>query len=202
MQTALTNLSHNDAVLADLISRYRLPLPKSHTDYYHELASSIISQQLSVKAALTIETRVKDLFNGRLPLPDELLATDVSTLRSAGLSRGKVSYLQDLARGIIDGSVSFDTIKEMTNDEVVSLLTQIKGIGPWTAHMFLIFCMARLDVLPSGDLGIQNAIHALYLPDKKVTPGDVVAIANRYNWHPYESIASLYLWKSLDNLPE
>lgn len=202
MDKALTHLAANDPILATLIDTYPKPDFTKHTNYYHELVDSIISQQLSVKAARTIEGRFKDLFGGKFPSPEDILTKDIEELRAVGLSRPKAGYLQDLARKIIDGTVSFDTIDELSNDEIIAELTKVKGIGVWTVHMFLMFCMAHLDVLPTGDLGIRNGIRHLYEFDNTPEPGEVELIAQKNNWQPYESVASWYIWQSLDNAPK
>lgn len=201
MEQVLLQLREADPVLARLIDSYPAPTFEPHGNYYHELVDSIISQQLSVKAARSIEGRFKELFDGRFPSPEELLERDDDELRSAGLSRPKVRYIQDLARKIIDGTVRFDTLDELSNDEIVAELTKVKGIGEWTVHMFLMFCMGRLDVLPTGDLGIRNGVTKLYDLTETAAPDDVRKIAETNNWRPYESVASWYVWQSLDNLP-
>jgi DNA-3-methyladenine glycosylase II len=201
MEEALAHLSNSDPRLAFLIGTYNKPEFLPHTNYYHELVDSIISQQLSVKAARTIEGRFKDLFGGEFPSPEQILEKNIEELRAVGLSRPKARYIQDLAMKIIDGEVQFNTLDELPNQQIIDELTKVKGIGVWTVHMFLMFCMGRLDVLPVGDLGIRNGIMKLYdlptLPDA-VT---IEAIAKENNWHPYESVASWYIWQSLDNTP-
>ena len=187
-------------MLGRLIAKYSAPSFETHTNYYHELVGSIISQQLSVKAARAIEGRFKDLFHGKFPTPEQILTHDIEAFREAGLSRPKARYIQDLATKIIDGEVTFETIDAQTNDEIIIELTKVKGIGEWTVHMFLMFCMGRLNVLPHGDLGIRNAVTKLYGFDHTATPDDVQAVAQKNNWRPYESIASWYLWQSLDNV--
>jgi DNA-3-methyladenine glycosylase II len=200
---AIRHLSAADPILGEVIkSTPKLPDIVQHTDYYQALVDSIISQQLSVKAAYAIEERFKLLFDGHFPSPEEILSQDIETLRSAGLSRPKARYIQDLAQHIISGEVRFDTIDDLSNNEIIHKLTQVKGIGEWTAHMFLIFCMARLDILPVGDLGIRNGIKKLYNLDAAPTMEEVAAIATAKGWHPYESVASWYIWHSLDNKPE
>lgn len=199
--TALTHLKHADPVLADVIDATdEVPTFDPHTNYYQALVESIISQQLSVKAAASIEKRFYALFDG-IPSPEQLVMTDIETLRGAGLSRPKARYIQDLATHVIDGTVVFETLSSLTNEEVVEELTRVKGIGEWTASMFLMFCMGRLDVLPVGDLGIKNGIKKLYelptLPDAST----IQALATQNGWHPYESVASWYMWHSLDNAP-
>ncbi len=198
---ALAHLEANDSIIAALIATQPAPKLEVHTNYFEQLTSSIISQQLSVKAAHTIEQRFKQLFSGRLPSPSQLLEADPDTLRGAGLSRPKISYLIDLSQKTLDGTLDFGSLEHLTNDEIVALLTQVKGIGEWTAHMFLLFCMGREDVLPTGDLGIRNSIGRLYGFGRSATPDEVVMIAKKYNWQPHTSIASLYLWQSLDNMP-
>lgn len=191
-----------DPVMRRLIETYPNPSFEKHTDYYSELVDSIISQQLSVKAAQAIEQRFKDLFDGTFPTPEQIVSQDIETLRSVGLSRPKARYIQDLAQKIIDGDVRFDTIDSLSNDEIIAELTRVKGIGEWTVHMFLMFCMVRLDVLPVGDLGIRNGVTILYDLSTTATPDDVRRIAETNNWRPYESVASWYVWQSLENVPK
>lgn len=198
---AAAYLSDHDPVLADIISRAPLPNFKPHTRYYQEIVESIISQQLSVKAAASILKRFKALFSSDFPTPNEIREKDVDTLRSVGLSRPKASYILDLAEKVENGTVKFDHLDSLTNEEVIEELTQIKGVGVWTVHMFLIFCMGRFDVFPTGDLGIKNGIQKLYGFTEKPTPEEMEKVAKQNNWHPYESIASWYVWFSLDNKP-
>jgi DNA-3-methyladenine glycosylase II len=201
MDKALEHLRTNDPILMRLIDTYPAPAFKKHGNYYQELVDSIISQQLSVKAARAIEGRFKDLFDGHFPSPEEILTKDVEELRAVGFSRAKARYVQDLAEKIISGEVRFDTIDNLSNDEIIAELTKVKGIGEWTVHMFLMFCMGRLDVLPVGDLGIRNGVTKLYTFDNVASPEDVRQIADKNNWRPYESVASWYVWQSLDNVP-
>jgi len=201
MEEALVLLSKADARLETLILKHPKPTFLPHTNYYQELVDSIISQQLSVKAARTIEGRFKDLFDGNFPSPEEILDKDVEELRAVGLSRPKARYIQDLAMKILDGEVRFDTLDQLSNQEIIDELTKVKGIGVWTVHMFLMFCMGRLDILPVGDLGIKNGIMKLYDLDKVPDASEVESIARENNWHPYESIASWYIWQSLNNTP-
>lgn len=194
-------LADVDPILQPVISGGPLPTYRPHKNYYQELVESIISQQLSVKAAATILKRFKALFESDFPTPEEILKKDIETFRSVGLSRQKASYIQDLALKVHDGTVAFDHLDSLSNHDVVDELTQVKGVGVWTVYMFLMFCMGRFDVLPTGDLGIRNGIQKLYELDTR--PGDVEiqAIAEVNKWHPYESIASWYIWHSLDNKP-
>jgi len=196
MDDALIHLSEADPRFTKLIETYPRPDFTPHTNYYHELASSIISQQLSVKAAKTIEGRFKDLFGDAFPSPEQILLKDIEELRAVGLSRPKAGYIQDLAAKVLDGTVDFSTLDSLSNQEIVDELTKVKGIGEWTVHMFLMFCMGRLDVLPIGDLGIRNGIGKLYGFQGVPTPQEVTLIAEKYDWNPYESVASWYIWQS------
>jgi len=198
---AMVYLSDVDPVLRQVIERYGVCTIRQNTNYYEELVDAIISQQLSVHAARSIEGRFRDLFGGHFPAPNEILSSDVETLRSIGFSRAKASYVLDLAKHVEDGTVRFDHLDQLDNEAVIAELTSVKGIGAWTAHMFLMFCMARSDILPVGDLGIRNGIRALYALENPPTPDDIIALAHTNQWHPYESIASWYVWQSLDNKP-
>jgi DNA-3-methyladenine glycosylase II len=200
-QKAAAHLRSNDPILGEVIKNAPLPAFVPHKNYYQELVESIISQQLSVKAAATILKRFKELFSADFPSPENILATDIETLRSVGLSRQKASYIKDLANRVLDGSVKFSHLDSLSNQEVIDELVQVKGVGVWTVHMFLLFCMGRLDVLPTGDLGIKNGMYKLYDLPEKPTPEDMQMIALNNHWHPYESVASWYVWHSLDNKP-
>lgn len=201
IETARAHLIANDPILAKVITDGPVPTFTPHTNYYQELVESIVSQQLSVKAAATILKRFKALFTSDFPNPAEILDEDVETFRSVGLSRQKANYIRDLAEKVLDGTVKFDHLDSLSNQEVIDELIQIKGVGVWTVHMFLMFCMGRLDVLPTGDLGIKNGMQKLYDLEVKPTPEEMESVAKRNNWHPYETVASWYVWQSLDNAP-
>lgn len=202
LRGAAEYLASVDQTLASIIKTAGLPTIATHKNYYQELVESIISQQLSVKAADTILKRFLDLFPGNdFPTPGQILEKDIETLRSVGLSRQKGTYIQDLAVKVIEGTIVFDHLDMLSNEDIISELTKIKGVGVWTVHMFLIFCMGRLDVLPTGDLGIKNGIYSLYHLKEKPTPEEMEKIARMHTWHPYESVASWYVWHSLDNKP-
>jgi DNA-3-methyladenine glycosylase II len=203
LRQAAEYLSEHDKILAPIIARYGIAALEPHQNYYQALVSSILSQQLSVKAAATIQGRFCALFGStELPAPEQILTKDIDELRTAGLSRGKALYIRDLAQHIVEGDITFDRLDSLTNKEIIAELTAVKGIGEWTVHMFLMFCMGRLDVLPHGDLGIKNGIKLLYGLDHQPTAEDVMTIADTYQWHPYESVASWYVWRSLENTPE
>ncbi|HVX57703.1 MAG TPA: DNA-3-methyladenine glycosylase [Candidatus Saccharimonadales bacterium] len=201
LQTAARQLARRDPVLKPVIARAGPCTITPHTDYYWELIDSIISQQLSVKAAASIERRFQELLGSPVPSPEAILAKSVDELRTAGLSNAKARYIRDLAQHIVDGVVRFDRLDQQSNEEIIGELTAVKGIGEWTAHMFLIFCMGRLDVLPVGDLGIRNGVRKLYGLAELPSPQKIRDIAVRNGWAPYESVASWYVWQSLDNLP-
>jgi DNA-3-methyladenine glycosylase II len=202
VKQAADYLAAHDPVLAPVIAKAGLCTIRPHHNYYQELVDSIISQQLSVKAARTIEQRFCELFGGdSLPSPEAILTKNVDELRTAGLSRGKALYVRDLAQHVVDGSIKFDHLDSLSNQEIIAELTPVKGIGEWTVHMFLMFCMGRLDVLAHGDLGIKNGVRALYGLDHQPTPQEIITIAETFQWHPYESVACWYLWQSLENTP-
>jgi DNA-3-methyladenine glycosylase II len=162
---------------------------------------SIIGQQLSVKAATTITKRFVESF-GHFPLPEELVDRDPEQLRAVGLSYQKARYVQDLARRVLDGSVRFEHLDGLSNQEIIDELTAVKGIGEWTVHMFLIFCMGRLDVLATGDLGVKTAVRNMYNLPQLPSPSEMQDIAAKNKWQPYASLACWYMWKSLDNEPK
>lgn len=197
---AIAHLQVHDPVMAELIARYPEPAFTKHPHYYRELMGSIIGQQLSVKAAAMIRQRFSELY-GHFPAPEEVLATPLEELRRIGLSRQKASYLVAIAEHARDERVDFSRLDMQENDTIIAELTAIKGVGEWTVHMLLIFCMARLDVLPVGDLGIKRAIERAYQLPGLPSPDQVATIARQRHWHPYASVASRYLWLSLDNAP-
>lgn len=198
---AARHLAEHDPVLAPIIKRAGPCTMRPHRNYYQELVESIISQQLSVKAAAAILKKFVALFGGTFPSPEQILSKDIETYRSVGLSRNKAMYIRDLAQHVIDGAVQFDHLDALSNDEIVAELTAVKGIGEWTAHMFMMFCMGRPDVLAHGDLGIRNGIQKLYGLKKLPDAATIRRIAQKNNWHPYESVACWYVWYSLDNKP-
>jgi len=198
--TSIRHLKSVDPVLATVIDRVgpcRLE-PRREGTHFDALVRSIVYQQLSGKAASTILGRVQALYGGRAPTPAELVATPDETLRAAGLSRQKLSYLKDLAAKVESGVVPLaaDAIDHLDDEEIIDRLVQVKGIGRWTVHMFLLFRLGRPDVLPELDLGIQNAIRRAYRLRKQPRPKDVLRIGKK--WTPHASVASWYLWRSLE----
>jgi len=202
LKIAADYLAKTDPQLAPIIARAGTPSIVPNKQYYQALVESIISQQLSVKAAATIQKRFLELFPGEdFPTPGMILEKDIEELRSVGLSRQKGTYIQDLAVKVLEETVRFNHLDALSNEDVIAELTKIKGVGVWTVHMFLMFCMGRLDVLPNGDLGIKNGMYALYNLKEKPTPDEMTALAKKNKWHPYETVASWYIWHSLDNKP-
>jgi DNA-3-methyladenine glycosylase II len=195
-----------DPLMADLIDRFghpddvRAARGRRPGDAYGALVRAIVGQQLSTKAAKSIFERLVDYFGGHTPTPSQLLEADPEEMRAAaGLSRAKVGFLRDLAEHVEDGELQLDRLTELTDAEVADQLTAVKGLGPWTVHMFLIFHLGRPDVLPVGDLGIRRAVQVLHGLEELPTAAELERIAEP--WRPHRSLASLYLWRSLDNEP-
>lgn len=199
LAAAQRHLAANDPALKKLIAKYGNAIITPHRDYYSELVTSIVGQQLSIHAAAAIWQRLLVLAGGQPPSPQQLIEASEQDLRKVGLSGPKISYVKDLAKHILDGQLDLEHVAALDNGEIITQLTAVKGIGEWSAHMFMIFGLGRLDILPWGDLGIRKAAQNIYkfkdLPDK----AQLEAVAKKYNWAPYQSVASWYLWKSLDN---
>jgi DNA-3-methyladenine glycosylase II len=201
---ALATLRDGDPVMARLIDDHHVVVRRDLKeerigDAYGALLRSIVGQQLSTKAAATIYGRMLELFGGHAPTPRQLLEVDADLIRAAGLSRPKISYLRDLAAHVDEGRLDLEHLPELSDEEVAAQLTDIKGLGQWTADMFLMFHLRRPDILPVGDQGIRRAVQVEYrlrkLPDAK----RLEKIAKP--WRPYRTLACLYLWSSLDNKP-
>ncbi|MDE1766065.1 MAG: DNA-3-methyladenine glycosylase 2 family protein [Thaumarchaeota archaeon] len=179
--------------IIDSVGDYTL---KKRRHHFAVLIESIISQQLATRAADVIFCRFKDLYP-KFPTAEEILATKKSKLRSVGLSSMKAEYIKDLARNVSQGKVRLGMLSKMSDEEVVVHLTQVKGIGRWTAEMFLIFSLERPDVLPVHDLGLQKGVRMAFSLPELPKPNEVEDIGRR--WRPYRSVATWYLWKSLQN---
>ena len=171
----------------------------SRPNGWEALARAIVGQQLSTRAAASIWGKLTDQFGGRTPEPEELLRKRPATLLKAGLSNAKVSYLRDLAARVKDGRLDLKKLKDLSDEDVCAELVEVKGIGRWTAEMFLIFHLGRHDVLSAGDLGIRKAIQLAYGLDELPGPDDIDRIAEP--WRPHRTLAGLYLWRSLANTP-
>jgi DNA-3-methyladenine glycosylase II len=168
-------------------------------DAYGALLRAIVGQQLSVKAARTIYERFIGLFGGETPTPEQLLEVDTDSLRAVGLSGAKAKYVRSLAEHVISGELELDRLDDLSDEQVTAALVAVKGLGQWTADMFLIFHLGRPDVLPVGDLGVRRAIERLYGFEALPSAAEVEALGER--WRPWRSLASLYLWESLGNAP-
>jgi DNA-3-methyladenine glycosylase II len=182
-------------LLRPVIRKHGLPSFRPHGEYFDTLVDSIISQQISSRAAESIRRKVRDLFGGMLDprvmadAPDELL-------RGAGISPQKLRYLRSLCGHLLDGRLELERFPEMADEGVIGELTAVDGIGVWTAQMFLIFSLGRLDVLPVGDLGVQRGAQIVYDLEELPRPRQVAELAESRKWAPFRSIASWYLWRA------
>jgi DNA-3-methyladenine glycosylase II len=183
----------------DLATRLRRRSEERPADAYGALLRAIVGQQLSTKAARTIYLRVLDLFDGRTPAPERLLETSVEELRGAGLSGRKVEYVRDLAAHVLSGELEVERLSELSDEEAIAEIVAVRGLGQWTAEMFLIFHLERPDVLSGGDLGIRKAVQVEYGLAEMPAPQRVLEIGEP--WRPHRSLASLYLWESLAAVP-
>lgn len=202
IEQAMRELSRCDPALAALIRRVgpcELGM-RRRGRYFPALVEAILYQQLTAKAAGTILARFRALYasglGGRFPTPADVASTSAQRLRTAGLSSQKISYLHDLSGRLADGSFPLRRISAMDDGEVILRLTEIKGIGRWTAEMFLIFTLGRPDVFPATDLGIRKAVQRLYGHTALLPPRELAELAER--WTPHRSVAAWYLWASVD----
>jgi len=195
MDVAMLHLKNADPILAEIIAKvgpYRLVTRKAT---FETLAKSITFQQLSGKAAGTIFGRVKQAAGGRLT-PRTFLRLNGEQLRACGLSRQKIASLTDLAERVVRREIGFRYLPNLTDEEVISLLCRVRGVGVWTVQMFLMFALERPNVMPLSDLGVRNAVQKAYNLPLAPKPADLARIAER--WHPYCSVATWYLWRSLE----
>lgn len=183
----------------DLKTRLRRRSEERPADAYGALLRAIVGQQLSTKAARTIYGRVCDLFGGSTPSPEQLLEASEEDLRACGLSGRKVEYIRDLAAHVLSGELELDRLGELADEEAIEEIVAVRGLGQWTAEMFLIFHLERPDVLSGGDLGIRKAVQIEYGLDEMPAPQRVLEIGDA--WRPHRSLASLYLWESLAAVP-
>jgi DNA-3-methyladenine glycosylase II len=195
MSKAIVHLKRCDPILAGIIERIGPYRVEYGEPTFHSLAEAIVYQQLNGKAAVTIFRRFTDLA-GNPVTPEGILKLSEQQMRAAGLSKQKSSYLRDLAAKTRAGIVDFTCLPNLRDEEVIEHLTQIKGIGMWTAQMFLMFALRRPNVLPTGDYGLQMAIRKLYKKRTLPKPAQMEKLAKC--WEPYRSVASWYLWKSMD----
>jgi DNA-3-methyladenine glycosylase II len=183
----------------DVETRLRRRSEERPADAYGALLRAIVGQQLSTKAARTIYGRVRDLFGGTTPSPEQLLEASEEDLRACGLSGRKVEYIRDLAAHVLSGELELERLGELSDEEAIEEIVAVRGLGQWTAEMFLIFHLERPDVLSGGDLGIRKAVQLEYGLAEMPTPQRVLEIGEP--WRPHRSLASLYLWESLANVP-
>ncbi len=195
MRKAILHLKKSDPVMRGIIERVGACRIEFGEPTFHSLAEAIVYQQLNGKAAVTIFRRFVDAA-GDPVTPAGILKLSIEQLRAVGLSKQKSSYLRDLATKTQEGLLDFVQLADLPDDDVIKHLTQVKGVGVWTAHMFLIFTLRRPDVLPTGDYGVQVAIKKHYRKRRLPKPKDMEKIAKA--WSPYRSIACWYLWRSLD----
>jgi len=202
---ATQHLHDADPVLAGIIDAVgKLPSARAgrpeREDHYGALVRSIVGQQLSVLAARAIYGRLIERFGGRPPTPQEVLAQDPEELRmAAGLSRAKVGFLRSLAEHVLSGELELERLHDLSDEDAIEELVAVKGLGVWTAHMFLMFHLERPDVLAVGDLGIRRAIERAYGLDALPDAAEIERIAEP--WRPHRTLACRYLWRSLDNEP-
>jgi len=196
MKKALAHLRAADPVLAAVIDRVGPYRPRRAAPGFRTLLRAILAQQVSTKAAATVFARLEDACGGQASAA-AIAALDLETLRAAGLSRQKAGYARDLAEKTLRGEVDFELLHTLSDQEVIRILTLVKGVGVWTAQMFLIFALRRPDVFfPVNDLGLRNAMQRIYGMRQPPSPDRMLKIAAR--WRPYCSIACWYLWRSLD----
>lgn len=184
-----------DPKLAPIIKTIGVYNIKITRNKFESLVEAIITQQLSGAAAKSISNKFRTLYSTRFPQPNDVIRTSNAKLRKTGLSKMKVSYIKDLSTKIESGNLNLKTISKLTDDEIISELTKVKGIGKWTAEMFLIFSLGRMDVLPVDDLGLKKGVQRLLRLDELPHKNKIEEVAQK--WRPYRSIATWYLWKSL-----
>jgi DNA-3-methyladenine glycosylase II len=199
---AIAHLRERDPVLArviDAVGRLQRGDRRNEENYYAVLVRAIIGQQLSTAAARTIHRRLLARFDDRDPTPQEILDADPDELRAVGLSGAKVGFLRSLAEHVLSGELELDRLESLGDEEIIGELVAVKGIGEWTAHMFLMFQLERPDVAAVGDLGIRRAVQIAYGLEEMPAPKALLAMAEP--WRPHRTLACLYLWASLDNTP-
>lgn len=197
MKESANKLAEIDPRFSRLISEFGYPTFKEENNYFEALLKNIIYQQLSGKAAKTIYNRFLKLFEtAQYPSPDEILNTPIEQLRGAGLSNQKVTYILDLSKKYVDGTLQLDELDEKSDKEVSAQLIQVKGIGQWTADMFLMFTLNREDIFPLGDLGVKKGVAVIENLPELPTEKHMAEISEK--WQPYRTIAAWYMWKLVD----
>lgn len=193
---ALGHFKKTDPTLYEIALTVKLETLSKPSDYFIDLVDSIISQQLSGKAAATIFSRFKKLFPQEKITADKLLKIPDQKIREAGISFSKIRYIKGIAEKITNKELNLNKLEKLSDEEVIAELIKIKGIGIWTAEMFLIFTLLREDIFSAGDLGLQNAVKKLYKLEKDLSKNELLEISSK--WKPYRTLASRILWRSLD----
>lgn len=199
VKDALQHFKTVDPIIYNLALQFEISNVTSHDDYFLDLYDSIVSQQLSVKAANTIMGRLKKLYPKEIITPEHTVRLDPEKIRTAGVSYAKIKYLKDLSQRVIDGRLKLEKFLDMADTDVIKELLEVKGIGPWTAEMFMMFSLGRPDIFSFGDQGLKNAMKKAYKKDKHLTLEEALEISIK--WSPYRTYACRILWKSLDNEP-
>ncbi len=195
-KTILKHFDARDAVMAGVIRRMGPFKLKRNRNYFQVLCKAIVGQQISTKAAESICHRFQGLFTNSRPTPEKVQSLPEQRLREVGLSAQKVKYLKDLSTKFLDGTVRPHRMAYQDNEEIIQQLTSVYGVGRWTAEMFLIFSLNRMDVLPVGDLGLRAGVQQLYNMRALPTPVKVLALGKK--WQPYQTVGTWYTWRSLD----
>lgn len=198
LRRAAAHLAARDPVVADLVQRFGPYDLHATTNAFQVMLETIVSQQLSTHAARSIYARLAAAMGGGRPRPDGVLALSPQQLVACGLSRSKAAYVRNVAEDFARERVTLRSFARMGDDEVIARLTSIKGVGDWSAHMFLIFALNRLDVFPVGDLGLRKAMASRYRLRRGAKPARLVRIADA--WRPYRTVGTLYLWRGYDGV--
>ncbi len=193
---ALEHFKKVDPVLYGVAIKITLPDHTKSEDYFIDLVESIISQQLSIKASDTIFGRFKKLFTKEKITPEQVLKLDDQKIRECGISFRKIKYIKGIAQAVVDKTIELNKLDSLSSEEVIIEMVKLKGVGVWTAEMFLMFTLGRPDVFSTGDLGLQNAMIKLYKLDKKPKKETLIKISDK--WTPYRTTASRILWRSLE----
>lgn len=192
----LKHFDERDAVMARVIRETGPFKLKRNRNYFQVLCKAIVGQQISIKAAESITRRFQNIFTGSRPTPEKVQGLTEKQLREVGLSNQKVKYMKDLSAKFLDGSVRPQRMAHQDNEEIIKQLTGVYGVGRWTAEMFLIFSLNRLDVLPVGDLGLRAGVKQLYNMRALPTPDRVRTLGKK--WQPFETVGTWYTWRSMD----